>query len=105
MWVLPFIGTHNGLLLEPYLELKPKFSKDKRGGDKKHGVNHKAHLASHTAESFSSNPINLLNDFVNYFQDKHGQEIVKDGDRGHNKNDVLLSKFAGFLAYDNAKNS
>ena len=53
-------------------ELKPKFGKDKRGGDQKHGVNHKAHLASHTAKSFSSNLINLLNDFANYLQDKHG---------------------------------
>ena len=33
-------------------ELKPKFTKDKRGGDHKRGFNHKANVAAQTTDSF-----------------------------------------------------
>ncbi|RVX15720.1 Retrovirus-related Pol polyprotein from transposon RE1 [Vitis vinifera] len=57
-------------------ELKPKFTKDKRGGDHKRGFNHKANES--------------LNEAAGQDQDKPT---------------ALLSKFAGFLADSNPENS
>lgn len=86
-------------------ELKLKSGKDKKGGDQKRGLNHKAHLATHSAEMFSSNPIALLNDFNNYLQAKHGQGVVQNEDQRHNEPAAFLSKFADFLADANGENN
>ncbi|KAG6508487.1 hypothetical protein ZIOFF_033861 [Zingiber officinale] len=51
-------------------ELKNKSSKDKKGSDQKHSFNSKAHVASHSAESFTSNTITLLNEFANFLHNK-----------------------------------
>lgn len=48
-------------------EMKPKFAKDQKGGYKKRVTDHKAHLATHSTGSFTSNPISLINDFANFF--------------------------------------
>ncbi|KAL6345184.1 hypothetical protein AAG906_015667 [Vitis piasezkii] len=59
-------------------ELKPKFTKDKRGGDHKRGFNHKANVAAQTTDSFFSNPMALLKDFTTYLQEKRGQESLNE---------------------------
>lgn len=76
-------------------KLKPKFTKDKKEGDKKRVTNRKAHLATHTIESFSSSPVTLLNDFASFLQEKHGLGTVQEG-AGHEEPIALLSKFARF---------
>ncbi|RVW87112.1 Oligopeptide transporter 1 [Vitis vinifera] len=69
-------------------ELKPKFTKDKRGGDHKRGFNHKA------------------NDFTTYLQEKRGHESLNEAaGQDQDKPTALLSKFAGFLADSNPENS
>ncbi|KAG6517659.1 hypothetical protein ZIOFF_021055 [Zingiber officinale] len=86
-------------------ELKPKFSKDqKSGGYQKRIHDQKAHMATHSLESFSSNPVALLNDFANYLQNRHGQETVQGRSINQEKNQpaALLSHFAGFLADANS---
>ena len=85
--------------------MKLKSGKHRRVGDQRRGPNPKAHLASHTVESFSSNPVTLLNEFSNYLHDKHGQGIVQEREQGHDTPTALLSKFAGFLANANVANS
>ncbi|KAH7658934.1 Zinc finger CCHC-type protein [Dioscorea alata] len=91
-------------------ELKPKFTKDKKGGNQKPVPNHKALVATHTAESFCSNPITLLNDFASYLQKKNGQGLIQDRttNQGHDELTApaaLLSKFANFLTDANNENS
>nr|GEY97604.1 hypothetical protein [Tanacetum cinerariifolium] len=89
-------------------ELKPKFTKDKKGFiDKRHVTNPKAHMASHTTESFSSSPVALLNEFSNYLQEKHGQGAVQDeaNSQGINEPAALLSKFSSFLSNSNCESS
>ncbi|KAG6501420.1 hypothetical protein ZIOFF_041300 [Zingiber officinale] len=86
-------------------ELKPKFSKDqKSGGYQKRIHDQKAHMATHSLESFSSNPVALLNDFANYLQNRHGQETVQGRSINQEKNQpaALLSHFAVFLADANS---
>lgn len=81
--------------------MKPKFSKDQKGGGyQKRIPDHKAHVATHSIESFSSNHVALLNDFANYLQDMHGQGTVQGGAINQEKDQpaALLSHFAGFLA-------
>ncbi|EYU20556.1 hypothetical protein MIMGU_mgv1a021751mg [Erythranthe guttata] len=82
-------------------EMKPKFVKDRTGGEKKKVINtHKAHLAAHTVESFSSNPATLLNEFANFLQERHGQEALqnKADTQGYEERATLLGKLAGFLS-------
>ncbi|WJZ94875.1 hypothetical protein VitviT2T_013699 [Vitis vinifera] len=87
-------------------ELKPKFTKDKRGGDHKCGFNHKANVAAQTTDSFFSNPMALLKDFTTYLQEKRGQESLNEAaGQDQDKPTALLSKFAGFLADSNPENS
>eukprot|EP00261_Vitis_vinifera_P033080 XP_019074323.1 PREDICTED: uncharacterized protein LOC109122269 [Vitis vinifera] len=87
-------------------ELKPKFTKDKRGGDHKRGFNHKANVAAQTTDSFFSNPMALLKDFTTYLQEKRGQESLNEAaGQDQDKPTALLSKFAGFLADSNPENS
>ncbi|RVW42670.1 Retrovirus-related Pol polyprotein from transposon TNT 1-94 [Vitis vinifera] len=87
-------------------ELKPKFTKDKRGGDHKRGFNHKANVAAQTTDSFFSNPMALLKDFTTYLQEKCGQESLNEAaGQDQDKPTALLSKFAGFLADSNPENS
>ncbi|KAL6318011.1 hypothetical protein AAG906_031067 [Vitis piasezkii] len=87
-------------------ELKPKFTKDKRGGDHKRGFNHKANVAAQTTDSFFSNPMALLKDFTTYLQEKHGQESLNEAaGQDQDKPTALLSKFAGFLPDSNPENS
>ena len=87
-------------------ELKPKFTKDKRGGDHKRGFNHKANVAAQTTDSFFSNPMALLKDFTTYVQEKRGQESLNEAaGQDQDKPTALLSKFAGFLADSNPENS
>ena len=87
-------------------ELKPKFTKDKRGGDHKRGFNHKANVAAQTTDSFFSNPMALLKDFTTYLQEKRGQESLNEAaGQDQDKPTALLSKFAGFLANSNPENS
>jgi len=64
-------------------------------------------LATHSTESFSSNPTALLNDFANYLQDRHGQRAVQGGVVNQEKDQpaALLSHFAGFLADANSDTS
>lgn len=76
-------------------ELKPKFTKDKKEGDQKRVTNRKAHLATHTTESFSCSPVTLLNDFVSFLLEKHGLGTVQEG-AGHEEPVAFLSKFARF---------
>ena len=87
-------------------ELKPKFTKDKRGGDHKRGFNHKANVAAQTTDSFFSNPMALLKDFTTYLQEKRGQESLNEAaGQDQDKPTALLSKFAGFLADSNPENN
>ncbi|RVW45971.1 Retrovirus-related Pol polyprotein from transposon TNT 1-94 [Vitis vinifera] len=87
-------------------ELKPKFTKDKRGGDHKRGFNHKANVAAQTTDSFFSNPMALLKDFTTYVQEKRGQESLNEAaGQDQDKPTALLSKFAGFLADSNPENN
>ena len=87
-------------------ELKPKFTKDKRGGDHKRGFNHKANVAAQTTDSFFPNPMALLKDFTTYLQEKRGHESLNEAaGQDQDKPTALLSKFAGFLADSNPENS
>ncbi|RVW14453.1 Retrovirus-related Pol polyprotein from transposon RE2 [Vitis vinifera] len=87
-------------------ELKPKFTKDKRGGDHKCGFNHKANVAAQTTDSFFPNPMALLKDFTTYLQEKCGQESLNEAaGQDQDKPTALLSKFAGFLVDSNPENS
>lgn len=86
-------------------ELKPKFSKDQKGGGYQKRIHdYKAHMATHSLESFSSNPVALLNDFANYLQNRYGQEAVQGRSINQEKDQpaALLSQFAGFLADANS---
>ncbi|GKE15691.1 hypothetical protein Tco_1423268, partial [Tanacetum coccineum] len=68
-----------GFYMHP--ELKPKFTKDKKGFvDKRRVTNPKAHMATHTTYSFSSSPVALLNEFANYLPKKTCQGAVQDED-------------------------
>nr|GEU53934.1 hypothetical protein [Tanacetum cinerariifolium] len=89
-------------------QLKPKFTKDKKGFvDKRHATNPKAHMATHTTDLFSSNPVALLNEFANYLQEKHGQGAIQDEttSQGLNEPAALLSKFSSFLSNLNCESS
>ncbi|GJY88651.1 retrovirus-related pol polyprotein from transposon RE2 [Tanacetum coccineum] len=89
-------------------ELKLNFTKDKKGFiDKRRVTNPKAHMATHTTESFSSSPVALLNEFANYLQEKHGQGAVQDEttSQGINEPAALLSKFSSFLSNSNCESS
>ncbi|GJW92346.1 retrovirus-related pol polyprotein from transposon RE2 [Tanacetum coccineum] len=89
-------------------ELKLNFTKDKKGFiDKRRVTNPKAHMATHTTESFSSSPVALLNEFANYLQEKHGQGAVQDEttSQGINEPAALLSKFSSFLSNSNCESN
>ena len=93
-----------------HLEMKPKVTKDKKAGNKKPATNYRVNMATHTVESFSSNPITLLNDLVSYLQERHCQRSVQEGvvNQGRDESTApttLLKKFAGFLIDANSKNS
>nr|GEV19962.1 hypothetical protein [Tanacetum cinerariifolium] len=89
-------------------ELKPKFTKDKKGFvDKRRATNPKAHMATCTTESFSSIPVALLNEFAKYLQEKHGQGAIQDEttSQGINEHAAILSKFSSFLSNSNCESS
>ena len=87
-----------------HLELKPKFAKEKRGGDQKFAS--KAYVAEHSAESFASNPLALLRDFANFLQEKHGFGNTNEASgSGKDEPAALMSQFARFLADANIENS
>ncbi|EEF44260.1 conserved hypothetical protein [Ricinus communis] len=90
--------------------MKPKALKDKKGGNSKQATNYKAHVATHTTDSFSSNPTALLNDFASYLQEKHGQGIVQNETINQMRDESatsagLLSKFSSSLIDANFENS
>jgi hypothetical protein len=60
-------------------ELKPRFSNEERGLQKR--TNYKAHLADSTlsTNNFTVNPATLMQDFANYLQDKHNHEKMQSG--------------------------
>ncbi|KAG6466789.1 hypothetical protein ZIOFF_075393 [Zingiber officinale] len=86
-------------------ELKNKSSNDKKGSDQKHSFNSKAHVASHSAESFTSNPITLLNEFANFLHNKQSTDTSSEAEHSQDKPTSLLSKFASFLTDTNISNS
>lgn len=63
-------------------------------------------MAAHTVDSFSSNPITLLNEIATFLQEKHGPKALhtKADTQGYDEPTTLLSQFARYLSNANSKN-